>query len=183
MILSVTDPRDERFLLFYREATAAATASVAIPVRIDRLAAASVAALEAVEGRAPAEWVASGALDLAGWAVSPDPAALEPWALDALHRLRRDRVRARNVARGVVDWVAGHLRSQVTELRASWQALHDSGLGYPVDPDRPLTHPALASANVAVWSYALVRAVVAQRHRGLPEVPTTLAAAARWRPR
>lgn len=179
MIMSVIDPRDERFLIFVREAEGVGSRDAPIPERIDRLAGAARAVAEAVEARSPPPSVARWTIDLAGWALSPDPVGLEPWALDALRHLRRDRVRARNVALGVVDWVLGQLRARVTDLRGSWQALYDVGLGYPIDPAARVEHPAEASAKVTVWSYALLRAVVAQHARGLSSPPTTLEQAAR----
>lgn len=181
MIMSATDPRDDRFRSYLREAERWADAELPLTDRIDRLNRALRATAEAIEARSPPEMVAPWAIELGGRALSPAPVDLEPWALEALHRLRRDPVRAHNVARGVVDWVLGELRARVERLHGSWQALHDSELGYPVDTTRPLEEPARASAEVAVWSYALLRALVAQRKRGRPSLPTTLAAAARAR--
>jgi hypothetical protein len=165
MITSATDPRDDRFRAFLVQAQGVVHDEMPIPARIEGLERSSRALAEAVEVKSRPEMVAPWAVDLAGWALSPAPVDLEPWALAALRALRRDPVRARNVARGVVDWVLGELRSRVADLRESWQAVHDAGLGYPVDPRRPLLHPARASAEVAVWSYALLRARVAQRPR------------------
>ena len=183
MITSDRDPRDERFLLFLEEASAVGAPQVAIPDRIDRLARATRAVAEAVEVRCPPADLARWTIELAGWAMSPDPESLRPWALAALQRLRRDPVRARNVARGIVDWGLGQLRARSAELRISWQAVHDASLGYPIDPDAAVEHPARASAEVAAWSYALLRAAVARHARGLRPVPTTLLDAAKARKR
>lgn len=180
--MSAVDPRDERFLLFLREAArfeaqpkpTTAGAEMATPERIVRLGLAMRGLGDAVGRRLPPPDVFPWSVQVAGWALSPDPEALEAWCLEALYRLRRDRIRARNVTRGVVDWTLGQLRARVADLRTSWQAVHDAGLHYPVDSDRPLSHPALSSAETTVWSYALIRAVVAQHHRGLGEAATTL---------
>ncbi|MEL6186704.1 MAG: hypothetical protein AAFU79_18950, partial [Myxococcota bacterium] len=160
MIMSPTDPRDDRFLIFLEEADGVPVAPVSLTDRIDRLTGTARALAEAVERSGRPEDVSSWSLSLAAWALSPDPIALRPWTLTALRALRRDRVRARNVAGGIVDWVLGQVRTHTSELCTSWQALHDSGLGYPIDADARIRHPAQASAEVTVWSYALLRAVI-----------------------
>lgn len=184
MIMSAADPRDERFLVFLEETGRIALPSaIALPERIDRLTGAGRALADAVEDQARPEEVSSRSVQLAAWALSPDPISLHPLALAALRDLRRDRIRARNVARGVVDWVLGQVRTHGSELRTSWQALHDTSLGYPLDPDARIRPPAQASAELTVWSYALLRSVIARHHRGRRPPPTTLAEAAKARSR
>lgn len=172
MITSLVDPRDERFLLFLDEAAEIRAPEMAIPRRIERLSAAMRAYAEVVEVQAPPSAASRWAIHLAGWALSPDPVSLRPWAINALHALRRDPIRARNVAGGVVDWVLGQVRTRTADLRVSWQAMHDASLAYPLDDTR-IMEPAQASAEVAVWSYALLRAIVVRHHRGAKALPST----------
>lgn len=179
MITSATDPRDERFVAFLREAEDVGERELPILDRIERVGSALRAVAESVEMSAPPSALSGWCIQLCGWALSPDPIALEPGAMAALHALRRDRVRGRNVARGVVDWVLGQTRVHAAELQASWRALHDVAMGYPLDPQLRIPHPADASAQVAVWSYAVLRANVARHARGIRTAPTTLAEAAR----
>lgn len=183
MITSDRDPRDERFQLFLGETRVISTEAEHNPERSQRLSGALAAVAEAVEGHAPPSDLARWTVRLAAWALSPGPRELEPWCFEALHRLRRDPVRARNVARGAVDWSLGQLRASVADLRDAWQAVHDAGVGYPVDPARPIRSPAEASAEVAVWSYLTLRAVVSRAARAPETSVTTLAAAARTRKR
>lgn len=183
MITSDRDPRDERFQLFLEEARAVPAAAAGIPERSSRLSGALGAVAEAVEANASPTDLARWTVRLAAWALSPDPVALEPWSFEALRRLRKDPVRARNVTRGAVDWTVGQLRTGVTELRDAWQAVHDAARGYPIDRERRIRHPAEASAEVAVWSYLTLRAAVSRNARSPQPHLTTLAAAARARKR